>query len=182
MQYLIIIAFGVPLLSCHSQTRKQKFHFPSIGWTITIPPGYAIDDSDSFYSKRHLSPHEPRTILFVHDTSGWNLTKFAFQVMTTPAVGSFGHYVDSMRADHRHYYASDWTPFRVVDSSFSETIVAGKKFRTESWESRSGSLDDMFVFYHASINGRFFTVFINYRKGDLVGDELKKMLRGSAFE
>lgn len=55
MKLLLLSALTLLLMSCNAQQKEKKFHFASVGWTITVPAVYRTEDSATIFGRLAMS-------------------------------------------------------------------------------------------------------------------------------
>lgn len=125
---------SILFIQCKSNNTK-KFHFQSVGWTVTVPAYMNIQYSATIYkslpnttSQEHFASAD-KLLLQVVDTGGWRLNGNSLTAGIKPIdnTKSWDEILRALRSDYAGTYNRYYLPKTKVDSVFSKESLDGKE-------------------------------------------------------
>jgi hypothetical protein len=176
----------------HAQPRVNTIHVPAIGWRITVPPGYVIEDSTIYYQqlrKLHGNSTRPgqadKVLLYIHDSTGWNLSKYSLEATLRymPDSATFLQYISKRKEDLTAAFTTPSLPQRLRDTLFTTRVIGERLFHVDHYQLRrgQGEIIDVIIEYYAYTKGQLFKADIHYMDSDERGKALVTAFESSVF-
>jgi hypothetical protein len=180
MKSVILLGWIIAIVGCKSQ---PGYTVPSLGWKIDIPKEYLIDDSLSYMRRFKTENINPAVLLWVHDSTNWNLTRYEMRAVAALAGASnFNTFCDSARQSHSEFFTNKSIQQTILDSSTGTDKIDRKDFRQESWKLQSGAGIIHYYFYYRVFSNRILIVSIYWNDDDPMGAKLPDILEASTFK
>jgi hypothetical protein len=174
--------------SGHAQPSAHTVNVPAIGWRITVPPGYVIEDSATYYQKLR-KPHAPgqadKVLLYIHDSTGWNLSKHSLEATLRymPDSATFLQYINKRKEDLTATFTTTSLPQRLRDTLFTTRVIGERLFHVHRYQLMrgQGEIIDVIIEYYAYMKGQLFKADIHYIDSDDRGKALVTAFESSVF-